>query len=441
MARNQQLASNLYGQAIGTSSTASLLTIFENRAPNSVDVNYQVGKRWVDTTSSREYILEGFTSTDGITTANWIDLSAGSPGNVTSFSSGDLSPLFTTNVTDPTSTPDLQFSLENADANTYFGNATNVSAAPSYTSAGALTTSDDTNVTLTVGGDASTSLLRSASITAGWTGTLSPDRGGTGVNNDTSTITIDGDIEFNGAFDFEGTLTGNTTVTFPTSGTLATTGDLPVPASLTTSNDTNVTLTLGGSPTTALLQAASITAGWSGELGVGRGGTGSDLSATGGASQVLQQTTAGGNITVGQLAASNLSNGTTGSGSVVLSSGASITTPIVSGEKVIVSALGSLTTGTTTIDLSTAQVFTATITGGNTITFAFSNAPAAGQSQVIILRLENGGAGTIIWPLGTQFNGSIAPSLTASGVDMLGVYYDVTTTTYMVFEIGIDMGA
>jgi len=347
MARNQQLASNLYGQAIGTSSTASLLTIFENRAPNSVDVNYQVGKRWVDTTSSREYILEGFTSTDGITTANWIDLSAGSPGNVTSFSSGDLSPLFTTNVTDPTSTPDLQFSLENADANTYFGNATNVSAAPSYTSAGALTTSNDTNVTLTVGGDASTSLLRSASITAGWTG----------------------------------------------------------------------------------------------ELGVGRGGTGSDLSATGGASQVLQQTTAGGNITVGQLAASNLSNGTTGSGSVVLASGASITTPIVSGEKVIVSALGSLTTGTTTIDLSTAQVFTATITGGNTITFAFSNAPAAGQSQVIILRLENGGAGTIIWPVGTQFNGSIAPSLTASGVDILGVYYDVTTTTYMVFEIGIDMGA
>ena len=38
------------------------------------------------------------------------------------------------------------------------------------------------------------------------------------------------------------------------------------PAALTKVDDTNVTLTLGGTPTTALLQAASITAGWSGTL-------------------------------------------------------------------------------------------------------------------------------------------------------------------------------
>lgn len=38
------------------------------------------------------------------------------------------------------------------------------------------------------------------------------------------------------------------------------------PAALTKIDDTNVTLTLGGTPTTALLQAASITAGWSGTL-------------------------------------------------------------------------------------------------------------------------------------------------------------------------------
>jgi hypothetical protein len=38
------------------------------------------------------------------------------------------------------------------------------------------------------------------------------------------------------------------------------------PAALTKVDDTNVTLTLGGTPTTALLQGASITAGWSGTL-------------------------------------------------------------------------------------------------------------------------------------------------------------------------------
>jgi len=48
----------------------------------------------------------------------------------------------------------------------------------------------------------------------------------------------------------------------------------PTGQALTESNDTNVTLTLGGSPTTALLAATSITAGWTGQLAVGRGGTG-----------------------------------------------------------------------------------------------------------------------------------------------------------------------
>jgi hypothetical protein len=46
------------------------------------------------------------------------------------------------------------------------------------------------------------------------------------------------------------------------------------PSALTKTDDTNVTLTLGGTPTTALLQATSLTLGWSGQLGVTRGGTG-----------------------------------------------------------------------------------------------------------------------------------------------------------------------
>ena len=46
------------------------------------------------------------------------------------------------------------------------------------------------------------------------------------------------------------------------------------PAPLTKADDTNVTLTLGGTPATALLQAASLTAGWTGTLAVARGGTG-----------------------------------------------------------------------------------------------------------------------------------------------------------------------
>lgn len=43
---------------------------------------------------------------------------------------------------------------------------------------------------------------------------------------------------------------------------------------LTKSDDTNVTLTLGGTPASSLLAAVSITVGWTGTLALGRGGTG-----------------------------------------------------------------------------------------------------------------------------------------------------------------------
>jgi hypothetical protein len=60
------------------------------------------------------------------------------------------------------------------------------------------------------------------------------------------------------------------------------TGVSITPSALTRTNDTNVTLTLGGTPNTALLQASSITAGWSGTLAPARGGWGIDISASSG---------------------------------------------------------------------------------------------------------------------------------------------------------------
>ncbi|HMF70692.1 MAG TPA: hypothetical protein VK616_04435, partial [Flavitalea sp.] len=51
---------------------------------------------------------------------------------------------------------------------------------------------------------------------------------------------------------------------------------------LTKTDDTNVTLTLGGNPTTALLRATSLTLGWTGQLGLTRGGTNASLTASNG---------------------------------------------------------------------------------------------------------------------------------------------------------------
>ena len=51
---------------------------------------------------------------------------------------------------------------------------------------------------------------------------ISPEYGGTGVNNGTSTLTLDGNLVTSGAFTTTLTSTGTTSVTLPTSGTLAT---------------------------------------------------------------------------------------------------------------------------------------------------------------------------------------------------------------------------
>lgn len=64
----------------------------------------------------------------------------GGSGTVTNFTSGNLSPLFTTSVATSTTTPALSFSLSNAPAFSVFGNFSNSTAAPSFNASGGGTT-------------------------------------------------------------------------------------------------------------------------------------------------------------------------------------------------------------------------------------------------------------------------------------------------------------
>jgi hypothetical protein len=68
-------------------------------------------------------------------------------------------------------------------------------SAPQWSAPAALTETDDTNVTMTLGGTPSTALLSSVSMTLGWTGTLAVSRGGTG----TGTALTTGSVVFAGA--------------------------------------------------------------------------------------------------------------------------------------------------------------------------------------------------------------------------------------------------
>ena len=79
--------------------------------------------------------------------------------------------------------------------------------------------------------------------------------------------------------------------------------DIPGSA-LTKVDDTNVTLTLGGTPTTALLAAASLTLGWTGQLALTRGGMAASLTASNGG--IFYSTASAGAILAGTATAGQI---------------------------------------------------------------------------------------------------------------------------------------
>lgn len=151
----------------------------------------------------------------------------------------------------------------------------------------ALTRTNDTNVTITLGGTPATALLEPVSITVGWSGFLAATRGGTGLGT-----YVLGDTLYASGVNTLSALAGNTTTTpmfLSQTGTGAVSAapswvelSGAIGQALTRVNDTNVTITLGGAPTTALLGAVSLTVGWSGQLALTRGGSNASLVASNG---------------------------------------------------------------------------------------------------------------------------------------------------------------
>ncbi len=102
--------------------------------------------------------------------------------------------------------------------------------------------------------------------------------------------------------------------------------------------------------------------------------------------------------------------------------------PKITDYGVTLNSKGTVSGNPVDIDLTLGNVVTATINGATT--FTFSNPPATGIGGGFLLILTNGGSATINWPTGTKWASATAPTLTASGTDVLQFVTTDTGTTW-----------
>lgn len=115
-----------------------------------------------------------------------------------------------------------------------------------------------------------------------------------------------------------------------------------------------------------------------------------------------------------------------------------ITRPVFKDYGESVNAIGATGGGTQDIDLTLGNVVSATVdTSANT--FTFSNPSASGTACSFTLFLTNGGSQTVNWPASVDWAGGTAPTLTASGVDILTFTTLNGGTTWYGFAAGLDM--
>jgi hypothetical protein len=185
-------------------------------------------------------------------------------------------------------------------------------------------------------------------------------------------------------------------------------------AALTKVDDTNVTLTLGGTPASSLLAATSLTLGWTGQLAVSRGGTGIASGTSGGIPYFSSTTTiassaalASNALVVGGGAGVAPSTITTGTG-VVTALGVNTGTAgafVVNG-----GALGTPSSGTVTNLTGTASInINGTVGATTPNTGAFTTLSASGVATF--------SAGT-----------AALPAITTTGDTNTGIYFPAADT-------------
>ena len=103
-----------------------------------------------------------------------------------------------------------------------------------------------------------------------------------------------------------------------------------------------------------------------------------------------------------------------------------------------INPLGSIGGGTQDIDIELGNVVSGTV-DTSTTTFTFSNPSLAGTACSFTLILENGGSQTVNWPASVDWAAATAPTLTASGIDVLTFFTLDGGTIWYGFTAGLAM--
>jgi len=173
---------------------------------------------------------------------------------------------------------------------------------------------------------------------------------------------------------------------------LSSTGSVPqwaTAGALTKVDDTNVTLTLGGTPATALLKATSLTLGWTGQLAVTRGGTGQSSFTNG---QLMIGNSTGNTLTKSTLTAAPPITITNGSGSITIGTPSDIYT--ATADYTVAAAVGYVINNkTSALTLTLPDASTST---GRQLTVQNYQAQNVVSASSNVIPLGGGAAGTAI---------------------------------------------
>jgi hypothetical protein len=188
---------------------------------------------------------------------------------------------------------------------------------------------------------------------------------------------------------------------------------------LTGVNDTNVTLTLGGTPATSLLRAVSLTLGWTGTLSVARGGSGAGtltnhgvLLGQGTSAIVATAAMTDGQLLVGASSADPAPQTITGDASLTAGGVLTLGSHVVSSAKFRQSVARSVVgiTGNATADVADIQGTTNQILrvdgAGTTLAFGSIDLSQSASVGTSVLGPTNGGTNQSTWTLGDLLYGS-----------------------------------